>query len=61
MLYPSSDLQTKSNDWMMPMDNNSHVISQLPKQLNRPFSKMAAENSNELKLPKIKNIYMYQH
>ena len=25
----------------------------------RPFSKMAAENSNKLKLPKIKNVYQH--
>ena len=27
--------------------------------INRPFSKMAAENSNKLKLANIKNVYQH--
>ena len=34
-------------------------VAQLIVSANRPFSKMAAENSNKLKWAKIKNVYQY--
>ena len=34
-------------------------LSEVNLARNRPFSKMAAENSNKLKLAKIKNVYQH--
>ena len=36
-----------------------HLTSMCDSGVNRPFSKMAAENSNKLKLAKIKNVYQH--
>ena len=38
--------------------NYANKCSELSKK-NRPFSKMAAENSNKLKLAKVKNVYQH--
>ena len=48
------DLQSS---WCKNSVNNTSVA--LHKGGNRPFSKMAAENSKKLKLAKTKNVYLH--
>ena len=46
-------------NWINKVDNFGFGFGFGFTTLNRPFSKMAAENSNELKLAKIKNVYQH--